>query len=75
MNIQNIKNITRFFELIEKIEGNIYLVNENGKLDLKSKLSQFLVIARINNDDLEEGIIEFSNESDKKFIEEQILDE
>lgn len=42
------KNIDKFFEIIDSCEGRIELVtNEGDRLNLKSKLTQYLSLAKI----------------------------
>lgn len=48
MKVQNIRNIEKFFELIDKCEGKVELVTGEGdRLNLKSKLSQYVSMASI----------------------------
>lgn len=48
MKVQNIKNIEKFFEVIDDCEGRIELVTGEGdRLNLKSKLSQYVSMANI----------------------------
>lgn len=48
MKVQNIKNIDRFFEVVDKCKGRVELVTGEGdRLNLKSKLSQYVSMANI----------------------------
>ena len=48
MKIQNISNIEGFFEVVDKCKGKIELVTGEGdRLNLKSKLSQYVSLANI----------------------------
>ena len=48
MKIQNISNIEGFFEVVDKCKGKIELVTGEGdRLNLKSKLSQYVSLATI----------------------------
>lgn len=48
MKIQNIKNIERFFEVIDQCQGKVMLVTKEGDhLNLKSKLTQFVAFANV----------------------------
>ena len=59
MKITNINNIEKFFQLVDKCSGKVELVtNEGDRLNLKSKLSQYVSLANI-----------FSSEDTKKLIE------
>lgn len=48
MKVQNISNIEGFFEVVDKCKGKIELVTGEGdRLNLKSKLSQYVSLANI----------------------------
>lgn len=48
MKVQNIKNIEKFFKVIDECEGKVELVTGEGdRLNLKSKLSQYVSMANI----------------------------
>ena len=48
MKVQNITNIERFFEVVDSCKGTVELVTGEGdRLNLKSKLCQFVSMARI----------------------------
>ena len=48
MKVQNIKNIDKFFQVVDKCKGKVELVTGQGdRLNLKSKLSQYVSIANI----------------------------
>ena len=48
MKIENIKNIEGFFHVIDQCKGKVELVTGEGdRLNLKSKLSQYVSMAKI----------------------------
>ncbi len=48
MRITNIKDIEKFFETVDKCKGRVELVTGEGdRLNLKSKLSQYVSLANI----------------------------
>ena len=48
MKVQNIKDISKFFEAIDHCKGKVELVTGEGdRLNLKSKLSQYVSLANI----------------------------
>ena len=48
MKVQNIKNIDKFFQVVDKCKGKVELVTGEGdRLNLKSKLSQYVSMANI----------------------------
>lgn len=48
MKVQNIKNIEKFFQVVDKCSGKVELVTGEGdRLNLKSKLSQYVSMANI----------------------------
>ena len=51
MKVQNITNIEKFFKVIDECEGRVELVTGEGdRLNLKSKLSQYVSLANILSD-------------------------
>ena len=48
MKVKHIKNIDRFFAVIDQCEGKVELVTGEGdRLNLKSKLTQFVSLAKV----------------------------
>ena len=48
MKVQNITNIEKFFEVVDSCSGKVELVTGEGdRLNLKSKLSQYVSMANI----------------------------
>lgn len=48
MKLTNIENVDKFFEVINSCKGKVELVSEEGdRLNLKSKLSQYVSLAKI----------------------------
>ena len=48
MKIQNIRNIDEFFKVIDSCKGRVELVTGEGdRLNLKSKLSQYVSLAKV----------------------------
>lgn len=48
MKVQNIKNLDKFFAVIDSCKGRVELVTGEGdRLNLKSKLSQYVSMANI----------------------------
>ena len=51
MKVQNITNIEKFFEVVDSCEGKVELVTGEGdRLNLKSKLSQYVSMAKLFSD-------------------------
>lgn len=50
MKIKNIKNVEKFFEVVDSCEGKVELAGEDIRLNLKSKLAQYFSIAKIFSD-------------------------
>lgn len=51
MKIKNITDIDRFFEVVDMCEGRVELVTSEGdRLNLKSKICQYLSLANIFSD-------------------------
>ena len=48
MKIQNISNIEKFFQVVDACEGKVELLTQEGdRLNLQSKLSQYVSLANI----------------------------
>ena len=48
MKVQNIKDVNKFFEVVDSCAGKVELVTGEGdRLNLKSKLSQYVSMANI----------------------------
>ena len=48
MKVQNIKNLDKFFKVVDQCKGRVELVTGEGdRLNLKSKLSQYVSMANI----------------------------
>lgn len=48
MKIQNITNVEKFFQVIDQCHGTVELISPEGdRINLKSKLSQYLSMAAI----------------------------
>lgn len=51
MKVQNITDIEKFFKVVDSCEGKVELVTGEGdRLNLKSKLSQYVSMANIFSD-------------------------
>ena len=72
MKVSNIKNIEKFFEIVDSCNGKVELVTGEGdRLNLKSKLSQYVSMANIfsNGEIPELEIIAYEREDIDKLIE------
>ncbi len=74
MKISNIKDTEAFFKVIDSCEGKVELVTGEGdRLNLKSKLSQFVSLANIFQADdsiiPELEIIAYEPEDSKRLLE------
>lgn len=72
MKIKKGIDINAFLEAIKKCEGSVYYKTiEGDQLNLKSLLSQYILISVIDNPDLaDHGIIDCSLEQDYASLEE-----
>ncbi len=51
MKVENIKDIDKFFQVVDECKGKVELVTGEGdRLNLKSKLSQYVSMANIFSD-------------------------
>ncbi len=71
MKVQNIKDVNAFFKMIDSCEGTVELVTGEGdRLNLKSKLSQYVSLANIfsNGDIPEMEIVAHEKEDVEKIL-------
>lgn len=68
MKLYNITDIDAFFNLVDSCDGGVYLVSTEGdKINLKSKLCQYLAMAKIfSSDYIKELSLQVDNDSDKE---------
>ena len=70
--VQNITNIDKFFEVVDSCQGKVELVTGEGdRLNLKSKLSQYVSMANIfsNGEIPELEVIAYEKEDTDKLIQ------
>ena len=71
MKVQNIRNINKFFEVVDACTGRVELVTGDGdRLNLKSKLCQYVSMANIfsNGEIPELEIIAYEREDIDRLI-------
>lgn len=71
MKVSNIKNVDKFFEVVDSCNGKVELVTGEGdRLNLKSKLSQYVSLANIfsNGEIPELEIVAYEQEDVDKLI-------
>ena len=71
MKVQNISNIEKFFEVVDSCQGKVELVTGEGdRLNLKSKLSQYVSMVNIfsNGEIPELEIIAYEKEDIDKLV-------
>ena len=71
MKVQNINDIEKFFQVIDKCVGKVELVTGEGdRLNLKSKLSQYVSMANIfsNGEIPEPELIAYEKEDIDKLV-------
>lgn len=74
MKIKKDINIESFLENVRKCEGNVYFKTIQGDmLNLKSLLSQYILVSILDNDELmENGHVDFSKESDAALLKQYL---
>ena len=71
MKVQNIKDVNKFFEVVDSCKGKVELVTGEGdRLNLKSKLSQYVSLANIfsNGEIPELEIVAYEKEDIDKLL-------
>lgn len=68
MKVTDIDNVNRFFDAVDKCEGKVELVTEQGDcLNLGSKISQFVATVKIVTDtNIRQGDIVSYNQNDEE---------
>ena len=68
MKLTNTANIDKFFEVVDKCEGRVEMLTENGDcLDLRPKLCQFVTLVKMLTDgDVERMEIIAENKKDEQ---------
>ncbi len=72
MKVQNINDIEKFFKVIDSCKGRVELVTGEGdRLNLKSKLSQYVSMANIfsNGEIPELELIAYEPEDTKRLVD------
>ena len=72
MNVQNITDVEGFFKVVDSCKGRVELVTGEGdRLNLKSKLSQYVSMANIfaNGEIPELEVIAYEKEDTDKLIQ------
>ena len=72
MKVSNIKDVEKFFEVVDSCAGRVELVTGEGdRLNLKSKLSQYVSMANIfsNGEIPELEVIAYEKEDTDKLIQ------
>ena len=66
MKVRNIQNIDAFFHVIDQCRGDVFLVTGEGdRLNLKSKLAQFVALTKMfHSDRIESFSLETTREDD-----------
>ncbi len=75
MKLKNEINVAAFLEAVKECEGSVYFKTVEGdQLNLKSLLSQYILIYIMENNELmKEGVIDCSLEKDYVLLEKFLL--
>lgn len=76
MRVQNITDIKKFFEEVDNCKGKVELVTSEGdRLNLKSKLSQYVSLANVFSDNtITEVEIIANEEEDRERLREYLVE-
>ena len=72
MKVTNIKDIDKFFKVVDSCKGRVELVTSEGdRLNLKSKLSQYVSLANVfsNGDIPEIDLVAYEKEDIEKLMQ------
>lgn len=67
----NVKNIDELFKVIDSCEDNVELIGEDIRLNLKSKLSQYISLSKMLADDKipELNLVTYNENDSKRLID------
>ena len=70
MKVQNITDINKFFDVVDSCKGKVELITGEGdRLNLKSKLSQYVSLANFSNGEIPEmEILAYEKEDVDKLL-------
>lgn len=72
MKLLNVKNVDKFFEIVDSCTDKVELVSKDGdRINLKSKLAQYFALAKVfSNEDIvkELELVTYNVEDKAKFI-------
>lgn len=70
MKIENIKDVNKFFEIIEQCKGKVEIISKEGdRLNVKSKLTQFVIASNFfDNPIINELELIAENPDDRKLL-------
>ena len=76
MKFEYVRDVRGFFDVLDKCNGNIYLVTPEGdRLNLKSKLTQYVAFSALFHGNPIEGMeLEFDNEEDENEVIHYLLE-
>jgi hypothetical protein len=76
MKFEYIRDVRGFFEVLDKCKGNVYLVTQEGdRLNLKSRLTQYVAFSALFNGNPIEGMeLEFDNTEDENEVVHYLLE-
>ncbi len=72
MKLKDIKDLKKFFDLVDKANDEVYVVEGQSKLSLKSKLCRLIISAKIDNGDIGEETIVCDNPDDYEMLKTQL---
>lgn len=72
MKLLNVKNVDKFFEIVDSCTDKVELVSKDGdRINLKSKLAQYFALAKVfSNEEIvkELELVTYNTEDKMKFI-------
>ena len=71
MKLLNVKNIDELFKVIDSCEDKVELIGEDIRLNLKSKLSQYISLSKMLADDKipELNLVTYNKNDSKRLID------
>lgn len=70
MRLNRVNDIKKFFEIIDKFSGAVYIIENGSRYDLQFTLNRLVISAKFNNKDIEKCFIECQILNEQKILED-----
>lgn len=74
MKLKNLEEVKKLFEIIDRLENDVFAIDGASKLSLKSKLCRLIVLSKYEKGEIDYLYIECENKNDEDVIKKEIYD-